>query len=1241
MNQHTTRYASGTASYRAPEVISNYQYSNKVDVWAIGCIYFELTFRQRAFPSDYAVDQYARRSAADITYKLELPFETPQLTPIVGIIYETLNRNPSDRPSAAILLKRLDSISDVLNEDGTLNPVSDSVASTRVPSSHTIDLQIEDSSQSRNPSMLPNGNFMVPYRRNEQFIGRQDLLTKLRAKLSSSIPNEWNHCVALYGLGGVGKTQLALEYVYAEKSNYDMIFWIPAVSEDALLSGFQQIAVVMGCVPQPKYLTPAETAQVVLSWLNRQISWLLVFDNLDQVAILRQYLPERSPKKHVLVTTRLSYCHQIPAEGLHVAVPDIDSASDLLFLRSGISKPDRTPDVLVEGVEIVKELGNLPLAIEQAAAYIREASKDIFKFLPSYRTNRKRYHARASLGNLDYYSETVATTWRLSFLQIEKTNLPALQLMKLLAFLNPDGILVEFLQAGQEGLPDELREIVNDEIRFYEALGDLERFSLIRRDQGGTGQVIIIHRLVQSVIKDELSDASFLAMTEALAGMCDRAFPFQNYENSDAVVWGRRYLNQIVMPLLSVRSVKASKLLQRVGRFLVEAGKYQEAKMLFIRVLEIVSTALASPDCETVEARRDLARIYFLQGQHILAIDLLQDVLKTTTALFGEDHVESVLTMSHLSTVYGHQRMWDKAIEFGEKSLKWYKSRFGEEHSHTLIVLGNLAIIYSEQGRQEDIPSVIQILKTVADISQRVQGNKHPRTLQAKSHLAVTYRRQGRLDDACKLEEWVLGIRIGVFGEEHSDTLSAKSNLAATYQCQGRLEDASKLEEQVLRIRINEFGDEHPNTLLAKSNLAAIYREQGRLDDASKLGEQVLRIRINVFGEEHPDTLWAKSNLAATYREQGRLDASKLEEQVLGIRINVFGEEHPDTLWAKSNLAIIYRYQGRLNDACELEEQVLGIRINVFGEEHPNTLWTKSNLAIIYRCQGRLNDACELEEQILEIRIRVFGEEHLYTCSAMLNLAATHKCKGQWVIAAQFAERTLILKQKLFGEHHLETLLAMEYLGAIYSHQGRLVEAVKLEEAVLNARMRILGEGHLATSRAMSNLGETYYRQRRYADAESLQHAVLNFRRELLGADHPHTLSATSNLACTYRDQGMLDESKKLLESLVEIQARVLGEEHYKRLQTTTNLALVYLKQSCLERSISLLELSSTSMKKVVGENHPDTLWTSRWLALAYRASGRALESAELLRKVLLARTELLGPKHPYTVEVMNDLEQM
>ena len=340
MNQHTTRYASGTASYRAPEVISNYQYSNKVDVWAIGCIYFELTFRQRAFPNDYAVDQYARRSAADITSQLELPFETHQLAPIVGIIYETLNTNPSDRPSAAILLKRLDSISDVLNEDGTLNTVSDNVGSTRVHSGDTTDLQIADGSRSQNPSMLPDASFMVPYRRNEQFIGRQDLLTKLRAKLSISVPNEWNHCVALYGLGGVGKTQLALEYVYAEKSNYDMIFWITAVSEDALSSGFQQIAVGMGCVPQPKYLTPAETTQVVLSWLNRQTSWLLVFDNLDEVAILKQYLPERSPKKHVLVTTRLSYCHQIPAEGLHVAVPDIESARDLLFLRSGISKAD-------------------------------------------------------------------------------------------------------------------------------------------------------------------------------------------------------------------------------------------------------------------------------------------------------------------------------------------------------------------------------------------------------------------------------------------------------------------------------------------------------------------------------------------------------------------------------------------------------------------------------------------------------------------------------------------------------------------------------------------------------------------------------------------------------------------------------------------------------------------------------------------------------------------------------------
>ena len=176
-----------------------------------------------------------------------------------------------------------------------------------------------------------NDRFIVPYHRNVNFIGREKLLTKLRMKLCEIVPNRWNHRVALYGLGGVGKTQLALEYVHIHKANYERAYWISAVSEATLFSGFQEIAKRTRCLSDYANLKPKEVAENVLSWMNEQESWLLVIDNLDDVEIVDRYLPNQSPNKHTLITTRKSHYHHIPAEGLQVDVLNIDDSTNFFI----------------------------------------------------------------------------------------------------------------------------------------------------------------------------------------------------------------------------------------------------------------------------------------------------------------------------------------------------------------------------------------------------------------------------------------------------------------------------------------------------------------------------------------------------------------------------------------------------------------------------------------------------------------------------------------------------------------------------------------------------------------------------------------------------------------------------------------------------------------------------------------------------------------------------------------------
>ena len=208
------------------------------------------------------------------------------------------------------------------------------------------------------------GHFMVPYDRNELFTGRHGLLECLENMLHDVVPNQWNHRVALYGMGGVGKTQTALAYVYAHMASYKNIFWITATSEASLLSGFQEIAIRLQC-PRVATNSNLETvAKFVLAWLRKLDNWLVVIDNLDSIELLKNYLPDRASRKHTLITTRNPNTQGIPARGLEVALPNLDESIEMLYNLSDLNSQSNRD----EAWEVVEELGRLPLAIAQAAS---------------------------------------------------------------------------------------------------------------------------------------------------------------------------------------------------------------------------------------------------------------------------------------------------------------------------------------------------------------------------------------------------------------------------------------------------------------------------------------------------------------------------------------------------------------------------------------------------------------------------------------------------------------------------------------------------------------------------------------------------------------------------------------------------------------------------------------------------------------------------------------------------------
>ena len=616
------------------------------------------------------------------------------------------------------------------------------------------------------------------------FVGREELLKKLRNKLFDEQPKKFNHRVALFGMGGVGKTQAAIEYVVRHKGEYNSVFWITAEDQASLLLGFQEIATKCAKI---EGVDGVSVAREVLRWLETQNSWLLVMDNVDDISIVNNYLPDVEPGEgHILLTTRNPNTTGIHAQGLEVEVFERQTAANLLLLRADL---DDKSDVEInsEALKIVEELGFLALAIEQAAAYIREASKNIFNFLGEYYCHRKVL-SRRPRGNWAY-QHVIATTWSLSFKIVKERNTDAAQLLNLFAFLNPDEILIEFLDAGRAGLPESLNTLIGDSFNFYTALEILEQFSLIRRP--GDGQIVSIHRLVQAVIRDNLGNEDKRGVMEMVVALFLCAFPpFEEDKRQTC----RRYQAQVVGPLhalTELNSEDVAKVLLRVGIFLHAEGRYHEVGDFECRAVQTYTLSFGPEDSRTLTAMNYLAETYHALGQTKEASALHEKVLEARTRTSGDEHPNTLTSMNNLAGTYHALGLTKEASALHEKVLEAQTRTLGEEHPNTLTSMNNLAETYHALG--------------------------------------------SRTKEAAALHEKVLEARTRTLGEEHPDTLSSMYNLAATYWSSDRRNEAIELFERELDLCRRVHGASHPETLASMENLACCYCEVGRMEEAALL----------------------------------------------------------------------------------------------------------------------------------------------------------------------------------------------------------------------------------------------------------------------------------------------------------------------------------------------------------------------------------------------------------------------
>ncbi|GHO79852.1 tetratricopeptide repeat protein [Ktedonobacter sp. SOSP1-85] len=750
-------------------------------------------------------------------------------------------------------------------------------ASVRLQLSRFFGLRPEELFEDQETQTPHTPLWCVPYPRNPFFTGREEILTTLHTALSINQEAAFTYVYALHGLGGVGKTQIALEFAFRFAQKYHAVFWIGTETAESLALSLLRIAETLQ-LPERGDRDQQRVITAVRDWLMTHHQWLLICDNVEDLGVLDRFLPSRR-QGAVLLTTRLQ------ALGTHargIPLLPMKHREGMLFLlrRARVLEAEATgepmhqlsvqqPSHYAAAAELVTATGGLPLALDQAGAYLEETQCGLPAYLDLFRTRRAALLQQRGEGAQNH-PLPVSTTFALAVAATAERHPAVRDFLRVCALLQPDAIPEELFRQGGEHLGATLEAVFRDMLDWNRVVALACSYSLLSRQP--EAQTFSIHRLMQAVLLDAMTETERKEWASRVVEALDAVFP-EVQPTTEFAPWKKQCDRLVPHVLLCLHrigdaegSLALASLAYKVGQYLREGGQYAEAEPFYQRAVHIREQLLGSDHPEVARALNNLALIYWKKGQYTEAEPLFQRALY----------------------------IWRQAL--------------GPSHPFIAVALNNLAILNAEQGKYAEAEPLFQ---RALHLSEQSQGPEHPDVARALHNLAELYTGQGKYAEAELLLQRGLSISRQALGPDDPLVAHALYNLAELSQEQGRYAEAESLYQQALRINEQNQGAESPDVALALNGLANLSREQGRYAEAKALYQQVLSIREQQLGQQHPETAQTLYDMAIFSQKQGDLGkALSFAERALKIRSLSLGDAHPKTVATRELYAQLVQEQG-------------------------------------------------------------------------------------------------------------------------------------------------------------------------------------------------------------------------------------------------------------------------------------------------------------------------------------------
>lgn len=830
----------------------------------------------------------------------------------------------------------------------------------------------------------------IPFR-NPHFTGRTKDLAELRQRLvTGSAAVIGQPAQPLYGLGGVGKTEIAAEYAHRYRNDYTLCWWVRCEREALIVNSL----LALGQRLQLADFRPEErdySIGLVIDALNRgepHSRWLLIFDNATNAEMVAGYIPQGMG--HVIITSRDSHWHKaLRVDGIEVT--EFEDAESVEFLRKRVpALAVVTPAADAGGREIdaaraenerrahdagglAKELDNLPLAAEHAAAYLAETGTSVQEYLKLYRANAHRLLA----SDVDIsYPHAVATTWSVSR---ETISPESDALFKLLAFFAPEPISEELLlQPGRTvslSLPEPLDRVLTETAEFRRAARGLARFSLARINP--VRNMIQVHRVVQAVTQGQLtredpeSAARFRATAHSLLAASDPNAPDRD-DSSEVYERSRQHL--VPSGALKSDDRLVRRLILNQVRRLHRRGGFAESLSLGELTLEAWRREFGPDDRYTLALAVEVGFAMRRVGRWQEALACNADTLERLENGYGQEDPAYLTCARSYGTDLGMLGRYEEALDNDQHLLPLYEQVFGPEDLDTLKLRNNIAVGLRSLGRFED---ALRYDQTTLAYRERILGPADTGTLTSQFAVARDLRRLGRYEESLDGIRAVNDQLDRAAEPWNAFRLLAAAELGLSLRRVGYYVEAAEHDEAVLRRYLAVFGEDHRESLVAAVNIINDRRLVDDLAGAQELGERTVAGWERIVGPDHPNRLAACANLAVVLRERGNPRAARsLNEQTLEKFTESLGEAHPNSLVVMTNFVSDLAATGEARRARELGENALVLSREVRGPNHHTTLAISANLSIDRRADNDPVGAQELYEDTVQRCLESLGADH-------------------------------------------------------------------------------------------------------------------------------------------------------------------------------------------------------------------------------------------------------------------------